>query len=334
MSVRKLIANNRGVALIITILILSLMVPMALRFMSFTFFYQVSAQNFVSGIKATRAAESGIEYASAVLFEDASSNEIDSLHDAWADSRTLGSELKTLFDDAGVSVKIVDISGKLNINRLILTGQAGKENHFDVVQKNIFTRLLEATNPDLKEEEIGNIVNSVKDWIDPDDEVTEEGGVGAESEYYAGAGKAYACRNGPMESIEELRFVKGITARIFSDISPYLTVYGDKKGKININTAPKQVLKALSDDIYNEEVDTLVEYRDESDENGLKDRFWYQKALNTQEDLIYPDLLTTESNYFELISTGASGATKKRITCVVKRDDQTVKILSWKIDDE
>jgi type II secretory pathway component PulK len=111
-------------------------------------------------------------------------------------------------------------------------------------------------------------VASILDWIDKDDFPNPDGA----EEYYANLSSGYACKNGPFESLEELAFVKGITAEIYFGtrqtepledlkdlaleqdrtteeeegsvgLSELLTVYGD--GKINLNTALPGVLKAL-----------------------------------------------------------------------------------------
>ena len=48
----------------------------------------------------------------------------------------------------------------------------------------------------------------IRDWIDPDDAVTAR--IGAERDDYRRAGLSYQPRNGPMESVEEIRQVLGL----------------------------------------------------------------------------------------------------------------------------
>jgi general secretion pathway protein K len=310
------------------------MVPMSLQFITSTFFYNISAANLSNSVIGGCVARSGFHFALAVLFEDTLSNDFDSLHESWADSEALSSDAASLFEDAGFGIEIIDHSGKVNINRLVFK-EAGEENEkFDEMQQDVVTQLLKSEELDLEEDEVGDIVNAIKDWIDSDDEVTEEGGFGAESAYYLGLNNPYSCRNAPFETLEELRLVKGVTPEIFSEISKYLTVYGDKEGKINVNTADKYLLKALSEDIHDEEADTMIKYREEADIDDLRDEYWYQKALNTQEELIYPDLVTTKSTYFEIKATGSKGGMGKKIRCIVERKEKNLSVLSWKIEDK
>ena len=47
----------------------------------------------------------------------------------------------------------------------------------------------------------------------------------------------------PFEVLEELLLVKGMTDEVFQALQPFITVYTD--GKVNLNTASREVLKAL-----------------------------------------------------------------------------------------
>jgi general secretion pathway protein K len=68
---------------------------------------------------------------------------------------------------------------------------------------------------------------------------------GAESSYYEQLATPYECKDRPLDTIEELLLVKGITPQVFERIRDYVTVYGD--GKVSINSASKQVIESLSE---------------------------------------------------------------------------------------
>ena len=53
-----------------------------------------------------------------------------------------------------------------------------------------------------------NIADAILDWIDEDDVVRE---YGAEASYYSGLDPPYSPKNGPLETIEELLLVRGVT---------------------------------------------------------------------------------------------------------------------------
>ncbi len=292
-----------------------------------------SAANLSSGIKMSCAARSGFHYALAVLYEDAlkdalSRQRFDSLHEAWADFESLNSDVDSAFEDVEFEVRIYDRSGRINVNRLVKQTDPGKGTEFDDTQKDILTRLLKSLDIGLEEEEVGDIVNSIKDWIDQDDDATDEGGLGAESTYYQGLNKPYSCRNGPLESLEELYLIKGITDEIYDEISKYLTIYGG--AGININTANKKVLESILGEENSEFAVDMIEYRDE-EKNDLSKTDWY-KEVSGMKDITLGGITVT-STHFEIVSTGSKGDMKKVVSRIVERENNgTLRVPSRKVE--
>ena len=310
----------------ITIMIFCLIVPLTLDFNTTTEFQKVSAANLKIGIQLTCSARSGSQYALAVLFQDLLSTEFDSKAEPWGETLTSGTDSD--LEDTRFHVRIEDHSGRININRLVMQGDPEEEAEFDALQKTRLTLLLESLELDLEDDKIGDIVNSIKDWIDPDDEVTDEGGIGAENVYYQGLSRPYSCRNNSLLDLEELSLIKGIDNEIYSEIAKYLTTYGE--GHININTAPKLVLASLSEDMDTELAENMIEYRSD-DKNDLSSTQW-TKDVSGMNDITL-DQIGVSSTLFEIISTGSRGEMKKTIKTVVEREETgTLKVLFRKID--
>ncbi len=317
MSLKKLKDDN-GFALILTIMIICLIIPLTLQFGTSTVFYRVSASNFKDGIQLSCAAKSGFHYALALLYEDALTTEYDSQNEAWAE--TFMTDSDSSFEDTKFRVRIADHSSRININLLVNQAKDSKEGSFNNTQKEILIRLLQSLAMELEDEEIGDIVNSIKDWIDQDSEITDEGGIGEESN---------SCRNGPLKNIEELSLIKGIEDSVYDELSKYLTIYGN--GNININTANEKVLASLSHNMDSELAINMIEYRNADDKNDLSNANWY-KDVAGMSDITLEDT-TVSSTYFEIISTGLKKGMEKKITSIVKRAKQgTMSILSRKID--
>ena len=313
----RFLRNSRGMALILTILIISLIVALTLQFNTSMRSDLHAVANLRDGINLGYIAKSGFNYALAVLLED--NTGVDSLHDDWADPKILSENSAGLFDDGRFEVKVSDHSGSIQINNLV------DGNNYNSMQKNLLTRFLKSFG--LEEEEVENIVNAIKDWIDEDDNTTGFGG--AENSYYQALEKPYSCKNAPLEFLEELLLVKGITKELFSHISPYLSPHGDD-GKININTADPRVLGVLSEEIDDEMVQDMLAYRDNED-NDLVGVNWQLRVGTT----IVPEpqgLLTTSSTYFEITSKGFKEAMTKQITGMVERKEDGFDTLSWKIE--
>jgi len=149
--------------------------------------------------------------------------------------------------DGTCSITIAGESGRLNINRL-----KDKDGRLDRGRIDQLLRLIDLVNrqtPDSQRIGYG-LVPAVIDWIDPDDEITRlpfvsRDNQGAEHSYYATRSPAYRCKNRPIDVIEELQSIKGVTPEAFEIFRDLLTTAGD--GRININTAPKLILECLSE---------------------------------------------------------------------------------------
>jgi general secretion pathway protein K len=83
------------------------------------------------------------------------------------------------------------------------------------------------------------IVEALLDWRDSDD-VSRP--LGAEAAWYRARGQPLP-RNGPLDDLQELRFVRGVDSARFSALAPFLTT--DGTGQVNLTTAPPEVLGTL-----------------------------------------------------------------------------------------
>jgi general secretion pathway protein K len=206
-----------------------------------------------------------------------------------------------------------------------------KDGNYSTRQKELLERFLSSEEFDLESEDVGNILDAIKDWIDPDSEVTK---FGAENAYYQALEKPYACKNGPLAFPEELLLIRGITKELFygtnesRGISSYITTYGE--GRININTADPFVLRALSEHMDQELVDDLLSYR-ENEDNDLSQVGWY-KSIPGMSSVSIDDLIATSSTYFEIVSDGFQNAMRKRVAGFVEKKDKKIKILSWSVE--
>jgi general secretion pathway protein K len=324
-SFRKLLFhNNRGIALITVILIIVILVAVVIELNRSSRADIYDARNLSDGIKLTYIAKSGFYGAAAILSN--SQNNYDTLRDDWAHMETISLQSNTLFTDGYFIARIEDETGKIPLNKLV----NGDEYNAEI--KEILTRLLGQPEFGLNERQIAEIVDSIKDWIDSDDSIT---GYGAESAYYSSLNPPYTAKNAPFDCIEELLMVKGITKEIFygTKDKPSLAQYvtADSDGLININTAPKMVLRSLSDNISPDLADKLDEYRTKEG-NDLSGNQWYKYVSGMEGINIPPELITVKSNYFKIISTGKMNDMARTISGIVQKSDQKIKIIKWRQD--
>jgi general secretion pathway protein K len=321
---KNTLLNNRGIALITVILILSIIVAIAIELNRSTRATIYDAANLSDGIKLTYIAKSGFYGAAALLSN--SNNAYDTLRDNWAHAEILSAQSQTLFTEGYFTAIVEDEAGKIPLNKLV------NGNEYNPVIKEMLIRLLTQEEFGFDEKKVYEIVDSLKDWIDADSSAT---GSGAETSYYSSLYPPYEAKNTHLDCIEELLMVKGITQEIFNGTKerPGLArfVTADSDGVININTAPKMVLRALADGISAEAADKIDEYR-HKEGNDLSTTKWFidMAGVNISPEL--SALITVKSSYFKIISAGKMKNMEQSLNGVVKRSGKSVQIVKWRQD--
>ena len=233
---RKLIDNNRGLVLIAVMWVLMILTVIVTVVAQASRIDTRISLGAAERIRCKWAARAGLETAIAVLNDDKDYNFTDTFEDLWADDPEDFNEFD--LGDCCYSAKVTDECGKLNVNK--------------VTKKQLMNL------PYMTEE----IVNSILDWRDKDDDIRAGG---AEGGYYINMPYPYEIRNGPFRTIRELLLVKGVTSELFYGTSVvdgevfrdeynegwvnYLTCYNymrnrDAEGNrlININRYPESRL--------------------------------------------------------------------------------------------
>ena len=327
-----ILKNNRGMALLITILVISLILVMTLRFNVSMRSSITNASNLQNGIALDNMAKSIFNSARAILSVDAEESGFDTLHEDWANLEAAAGYFSSFFNSGQGGMNITDHSGRLQINSL---RKKKDDDSWDinVEQKEIWINLLSTEEFELEEDEALNIIEAIIDWLDEDDEPLDFGG--AESSYYQGLDTPYGPRNGPMEFIEELLLVKGITDELYfgteeiPGLASLVTPHG-MDGKINMNTADAFVLGALSRDIDQDMVDEMLTFRD-NEENDLGDTGWYKTVI--PDDVNIPPVLTTSSSFFEISTEAVMGNMRKKVRGMVARGPgSSTELVYWRIE--
>ena len=196
--------QDKGFALVLTILVISLLAGLTLRFNIAMRSDLYASATVCDSIKAGYIAKSGFNYALAVLSEDAEKNDFDSLSEAWMDKAALSSMSSSMFQDGRFELEIKDHSGRININQLV-----DPDGRYNKVQRALLKSFLSSEQFGLWPEDVDGIIDAVRDWLDPDDEGW------AEETYYQTLKRPHACRNGPMVFVEEMLLVRGVTRELF-----------------------------------------------------------------------------------------------------------------------
>ncbi len=332
--------NQRGMAILITVMILSLLVVITLGYHKTTWHKYVASHNHKVNSQLKMIAGSAMQLGLAFLKYDGTSNTIDSFLDPWAAIKD--EDFHDFFPTGSLHLEIIDLAGRLQINSLVRKksgeGKQGisakdrtPENQLEKILRRLLLSGSFAVSSELQAQQL---VDALVDWLDADD---QESDFGAENSYYRSLDPPYDCKNGPVEYIEELLLVKGMTSDLLfgttttKGLADYLTVFGDD-GKININTTPRLILKSL-DPLINDDLTDLLDgfRRDVHNAAQLSDPEWYKNIGGWPGDIvIYENMLTTKSTYFQINGAGRSDNLEKRMIAVVERVGRGQIKLLWR----
>jgi len=317
--------HHRGIALLATLLAVSLMTLLVVEFSTSAALGYRAAANQADEIRAYYLARSGIAVGLAVLVQDSLSKvraryQYVSLDQVWA-------RPTAPIPVAGgtVSISIVDEERNLNINNLFNQQKREPDAQFAA----IFTRLL--SNVGLSPA----LVPILIDWLDPDG-IESDGG--AEADYYLKLIPPYEPRNGPIPTIGDLRMLKGMDDTTFMRLSPYLTTVTTMQGGqqlccVNINTVSPQVLAALTPELEDDPdlVKQIIDVRAIRPFSQVTDVLNLPAISGVSEHL--KPFLTVNSQYFRITAQGDFAGARKRIYATFRRNlNGTALLMNWHED--
>ncbi|BBJ00430.1 type II secretion system protein K [Ferrigenium kumadai] len=175
--------------------------------------------------QARRIGIAAIDWARAVLADDARASSIDHEKEIWA-MRLPAQPV----ENGEVTGVIEDRQGLFNLNNLVRNGATSAP---DVAQ---FQKLLGMLGLPVE------LATTLADWMDADSEAQYPGG--AEDAYYLALPRPYRAANRPLAEIGELSLVKGFDSRTIERLRPFVAVL-PVLGAINVNFAPPEVLAAV-----------------------------------------------------------------------------------------
>jgi type II secretory pathway component PulK len=200
--------------LLAVLLVVSLLALAAYQYAEMMAAEYKAANSIVRAGQARAAAASGVYYAAALLsdkdsftgalggnpYDNAGSFQGITLGDGESDRSQAKFSVVAPFspdespsDASSFRYGVTDESAKINPNALMQVDPTGKVLH-DTLMK----------LPNMTED----VADAIVDWIDPDDEPRANG---AENSYYMGLSPGYRCKNGPLDTVEELLYVRGVT---------------------------------------------------------------------------------------------------------------------------
>jgi len=215
--------------LIVVMIVIAMLSLAGFTFSELMFGEREAAVLHGKALQARVLCDSGIEHVKSVLMEDAATQEeAGGIYDnagrfqgVLVTDETTGAEpgrfsvMAPRVDQgtlSGVRYGLDNESAKLNLNEILLA---------DLIEDDGARNLLMAL-PGMTED----VADAILDWIDEDDDQRE---FGAEADYYSGMSPPYGPKNGPLDTVEELLLVRGVT--------PWLLFGGDANRNFSLESA-------------------------------------------------------------------------------------------------
>lgn len=300
-------ANERGIALVITLLVVALLTITVVEFTYSVEVDQHMAHNALSNLQASLLARSGVNLGEALLLHD-DDPQVDAYTEDWGQSEQINS-LLVVPPNMRLRVLIIDESGKLNIN---LT-RPRTINQWRVAQManpsappQLFQSWAAAIGQLLTARggtpEIDNNINTYWNLVFQANFGPANPVPGATSTSAASPTPNGTQMINPLlldfASIDDASVIPGLTPSLIRRARPALTALdSNRQPVVNANTAPREVLEAIIPD--SGLVDNIIAQRQEQ---GLKqsDVMALLAGLNTQDPNVrnVRSMLGVRSSYF------------------------------------
>ncbi|MDH5822354.1 type II secretion system protein GspK [Luteimonas sp. RD2P54] len=208
-------ARPRGAALLLVLWLVALLTALVGGFALTARVEHMQGRVLHRGVAGTEAARAGLEYAVARLADQ-------DLATRWLPD---GREYAWTFADAQLRVRVVDETGKVDLN---------------AADQPLLAALLRVAGAEPGQ--AGALAGAILDWRDPDDLGQPQGA--AEDPQYAAAGLPYGAKDAPFESVGELELVLGMTAELVAVLREHVTVHSGQ-ARPDQRYAGAEVLEAM-----------------------------------------------------------------------------------------
>lgn len=325
-AVPTMLAVQQGAALIMALLVVALATTLAT-----TLIWQ--QHNWLRGLEnrrdlnqARQLASAGVDWARAVLAEDARKSRYDHLGEPWA------TRIPTMPAEGGeIGGAVSDEQSKYNLNNLVRNGQRNE------LEIETLRRLLQSLQLPL------SLAGTLADWLDADDVPgghTGGSSAAAEDDYYLSLRPPYRAANRELTDLDNLLKIRGYTPDIVEQLRPYVTVLPGYN-PLNLNTAGALILSAVLHDFPASEIRQIIAERERIpflDLSDFRQRLLARDAQSSlQQSSLFAkstenDRIDTRSSHFSVWVYTRYGNASVRLQALLQRNAIWPRILWQKFE--
>lgn len=319
---RQNLSRNRRNGFVVVV-VLCMVILLSVLLLGFNHKSRIGLRNtddFQKSLQALNCARAGLNIAIAALRDSGSFT-----GKKWRD--LISGDNTFAVGEGSCSITMTAESSKLNVNLL-----KGKNGTLDRTRTDQLLRLIDLLN----REQAGGcrisygLVPAIIDWTDYDEDVTclefvRYENLGAESDYYRKLAGPYGCKNLPLNTVDELLLVKGMSPEIFEHIRDCVTVYGD--GKTDLNHAPKRVIMSLSEKMDPALAQMIISRRQVRPFEHIAEL----RDVPGMTDAVYDAIeraatIRSSDQHYRVTSRGIVGDASSAIVAVLRRNVKTGKV--------
>jgi len=226
--------------------------------------------------------------------------------DSFNESEMIKNSILIPVEEAFLEAQFNDLQGRLNLNDLVMLD--GSVNQVMVKR---FIRLFDR----LAIETIK--VDVLLDWIDDNQDPSNLEGL--EDGEYLSLDPPYRNASQPFNHVSELLLLPNIKQSDYQNLLPHISALPQGYVYINVNTATKEVLQSLSENLNDAQIDELISQRENEpweDVSSFKSDPLLQGA---DIDIKY---LGIDSDFFEIATLITLADRKARLVSVIYRDSK------------
>lgn len=276
--------HQAGVALITAIFVVALATIAATALLSATSIGITRTQNLQDSEAAWWYANGLEDWIAGLLRRRPGQPKVDYLGQKWAQPVSY-----LPYDRGVVSGHLVDLQGRFNLNNLAANGNELKyyETQF---------RLLLASISGLQLNNTARLPQRIHSWLLSSPNATVA--TSPDAALYLSLQPPYRPAHQLFHSVSGLLAIAGVTPELYDHLRPYIAVLPEVGTRINVNTAPLQVLMSLAVDVNASRLEQFVKTRIKEPVPRVQDIY------NTHYNLLPADVPQTrvdvQTSYFQL----------------------------------
>ncbi len=305
--------SQKGVALITALLIVALATIISVKIATRLQLDVRRTGNMLASEQAVQYVSAAENLLSIALYEDRKDNDTDYYGDPdeHSDRESWADYYEFPFENALIRSQAFDLQACFNLNSLISNGTV------NAIAQNRFKRLMANVSSNANLSLNGDPSQAIIDWIDTDNGQAQTTiPDGAEDGYYMNLATPYRTANTPLQSVSELRLIKGFEdSKIYDAIAPFVCAFG-VPASINVNTASEEVLNSLADNVDGA---GIVERRTDDPFDDINEFLGYKDLKKTIKDT---EGLSVSTEYFLLKTEIQLGQSRTLMYSILQRDDQ------------